>query len=191
MKNILCVLGVCLAITLSGCAKDTRQAAAVSAANGSSLPKSTAIRATTQAQWHSQIRADLKRHMRNRRNLFRYAQVVSDPSVSRGPGNTPYLSVETAPELKPTHRPEGIVTVYLILNRQGKVVRSGVRKSSGHEVLDRGVRQVLGQKRQYPQPPASLEGDRFKFIIPMAFEFPPDPEGEVQPPMYPSSGSFQ
>lgn len=115
------------------------------------------------AQWIAQVRTHI-------------AQSIRYPPGARRRGQT------------------GDVWVTFLLNRQGKVFASRVKKSSGHKSLDLGALQILKGASPFPPPPATVEGRVFQFDIPLIFglEGPaPDLSGEWQPPMYPSSGSFQ
>lgn len=115
------------------------------------------------AQWSEQVRAH-------------FDQFIRYPPRARRRGQT------------------GVVSVFFLLDRQGKVIYSGIRKSSGHEVLDQGALKIPKKASPFPPPPATVKGKVFKFYIPMDFGLKavmPDLSGEWQPPMYPSSGSFQ
>ncbi|MBV1933242.1 MAG: energy transducer TonB [Parvibaculaceae bacterium] len=116
-----------------------------------------------EAQWSAQVRAHFTRFIRYPRQAYRRGET-------------------------------GVVWVDISLDRQGKVIYSRIRKSSGHALLDRGALRVSKRASPFPSPPATVEGKVFKFSIPMNFSFEavmPDLSGEWQPPLYPSSGSFQ
>lgn len=64
---------------------------------------------------------------------------------------------------------EGVVQIGLIINREGRVTVFRITRSSGHEVLDQEVRDMVSRVQPLPRMPASMDQDRI--TINMAIRF--------------------
>lgn len=64
---------------------------------------------------------------------------------------------------------EGVVEVMFRLDRKGRVVQSQVDRSSGHDLLDEAVIQLLDRASPMPLPPEQYSKRSLEFRIPIAF----------------------
>jgi periplasmic protein TonB len=62
-----------------------------------------------------------------------------------------------------------IVTVSLVINRQGKVLSAGVFQSSGDPVFDEAAISTIRRSDPLPRPPAELTDEQFSYVLPMSF----------------------
>ncbi len=62
-----------------------------------------------------------------------------------------------------------IVTVSLVINRQGKVLSAGVFQSSGDPVFDEAAISTIRRSDPLPRPPVELTGEQFSYVLPMSF----------------------
>jgi TonB family protein len=62
-----------------------------------------------------------------------------------------------------------IVTVSLVLNRQGKVLSVGIFQSSGDPAFDEAAISTIRRSDPLPQPPSELRDERFSYVLPMSF----------------------
>jgi periplasmic protein TonB len=62
-----------------------------------------------------------------------------------------------------------IVTVSLVLNRQGKVVSVGIFQSSGDRVFDEAAISTIRRSDPLPRPPSELTDEQFSYTLPMSF----------------------
>lgn len=65
---------------------------------------------------------------------------------------------------------EGIVRLWLSLDRSGRVIESHIVKSSGSSHLDREAMEVLIRASPFPQPPSHVADLAFDFIVPIQFQ---------------------
>lgn len=66
-------------------------------------------------------------------------------------------------------RIEGVAILNFTLARDGSVVSHRIEKSSGSEILDREVEEMLARAAPLPAPPPSLSGDELDFRFPIRF----------------------
>lgn len=62
-----------------------------------------------------------------------------------------------------------IVTVSLVLNRQGKVLSVGIFQSSGDPAFDQAAISTIRRSDPLPRPPAELRDEQFSYVLPMSF----------------------
>jgi TonB family protein len=62
-----------------------------------------------------------------------------------------------------------IVTVSLVLNRQGKVLSVGIFRSSGDTAFDEAAISTIRRSDPLPRPPSELTDEQFSYILPMTF----------------------
>jgi periplasmic protein TonB len=62
-----------------------------------------------------------------------------------------------------------IVTVSLVLNRQGKVLSVGIFQSSGEPAFDQAAISTIRRSDPLPRPPAELRDEQFSYVLPMSF----------------------
>ena len=65
---------------------------------------------------------------------------------------------------------EGVVTVYLTINRDGSLVQSNVSKSSGHKRLDKAVMDMLRKAAPLPKFHDDMNQTQLSINIPIIFE---------------------
>lgn len=66
-------------------------------------------------------------------------------------------------------RRQGTATVRFGIDRQGKLVVSELRSTSGHDSLDREALETLKRVKSFPAPPKALAGETFDFQMPIKF----------------------
>jgi protein TonB len=62
-----------------------------------------------------------------------------------------------------------IVTVSLVLNRQGKVLSVGIFQSSGDPAFDEAAISTIRRSDPLPRPPSELRDEQFSYVLPMSF----------------------
>jgi TonB family protein len=62
-----------------------------------------------------------------------------------------------------------IVTVSLVINRQGKVLSAGIFQSSGDPAFDAAAISTIRRSDPLPPPPSELTDERFSYVLPMRF----------------------
>jgi periplasmic protein TonB len=62
-----------------------------------------------------------------------------------------------------------IVTVSLVINRQGKVLSAGIFQSSGDPVFDGAAISTIRRSDPLPPPPSELTDEQFSYVLPMSF----------------------
>jgi TonB family protein len=75
----------------------------------------------------------------------------------------------TYPRVAQRARLEGTVLVGITIAPDGRVTQVRVRRSSGHDALDRAAVDGLGQVREVPAPPAELEWRTREITLPIAY----------------------
>jgi len=65
---------------------------------------------------------------------------------------------------------EGTVTLFFVVNRQGKVLESYISESSGYKKLDDAVLRMLKQASPLPAFPAEMKQEQLTISIPIAFK---------------------
>lgn len=66
-------------------------------------------------------------------------------------------------------RQQGTVHVRFGIDRNGHLVVSELRSSSGHAVLDQEALETLKRVKTFPTPPKALAGETFEFSMPIKF----------------------
>jgi protein TonB len=66
-------------------------------------------------------------------------------------------------------RIEGVAILHFTLARDGSVISHTIEKSSGSEILDREVEEMLERAAPLPAPPPTLRGDELDFRFPIRF----------------------
>jgi|TARA_R110002073_G_scaffold8371_1_gene46331 protein TonB len=64
---------------------------------------------------------------------------------------------------------EGVVTIQIVVDRQGNVIRRTLVKSSGHDVLDRAAVDLFAIASPLPAPPAELPSSALLMDIPIEY----------------------
>jgi protein TonB len=64
---------------------------------------------------------------------------------------------------------QGTASLYLEMDRQGRVIEFELRRSSGFRILDQEVVQLLHRAEPLPVPPPEIKGERIQFIVPINF----------------------
>jgi protein TonB len=64
---------------------------------------------------------------------------------------------------------KGVVQVAFAIDRQGRVIASSVAQASGFASLDRAAMDTIQKAQPFPPPPVDLQGDEFKFTVPVSF----------------------
>ena len=67
-------------------------------------------------------------------------------------------------------RIEGTVRIYFTIDASGAVLGSGVRKTSGHAVLDRAAEDLIARAQPLPAPPAAFGRRQMTIVAPIQFE---------------------
>jgi protein TonB len=62
-----------------------------------------------------------------------------------------------------------IVTVSLVINRQGKVLSAGIFQSSGDRAFDEAAISTIRRSDPLPPPPSELTDEQFSYVLPMSF----------------------
>jgi TonB family protein len=88
------------------------------------------------------------------------------------------------PELARLSRSEGVVQLFVVIDRQGAVRDARVVRSSGSLLLDGGSVRLLYEAQPFPLPPDELAGDSFEFTIPVRYRLnrPGDAAQQQQSP---------
>jgi TonB family protein len=68
-----------------------------------------------------------------------------------------------------TERKTGTVTVLFVMDRNGKLLSSRVKHSSGHTDLDREALELVVRSQPFPTPPSELPDAKIKLILPVRF----------------------
>lgn len=69
-------------------------------------------------------------------------------------------------------RQEGVVTVWISIDRSGKVISSHLIASSGSELLDKEATEVLARASPLPRPPSKITELAYDFTLPIRFRIP-------------------
>ncbi|MES1950850.1 TonB family protein [Salinisphaera sp. S4-8] len=67
-------------------------------------------------------------------------------------------------------RQEGTVLLYFVMDRNGHVLDWEIRQSSGHELLDEAVRDMIRKADPLPALPASVSMQRLALTVPVRFQ---------------------
>jgi protein TonB len=67
-------------------------------------------------------------------------------------------------------RQEGTVVLYFVMDRSGRVLDWEIRQSSGHELLDEAVRDMIREADPLPALPDSVSMQRLALTVPVRFQ---------------------
>lgn len=67
-------------------------------------------------------------------------------------------------------RQEGVAMLYLVIDRNGRVLDWAIQSSSGHRLLDKAVEQMVMKAQPLPAMPASLHLTQLELMMPVRFE---------------------
>ena len=68
-----------------------------------------------------------------------------------------------------TRREEGIVMLYFVIDRQGRMLESRVEESSGRALLDRAALDMLQRATPLPALPEDMPQARVEMLVPVQF----------------------
>lgn len=63
----------------------------------------------------------------------------------------------------------GTVVISFSINREGRVLGTGLVRGSGHALLDREALDMVRRSQPFPQPTPDIAGSRFSFAVPVSF----------------------
>lgn len=66
-------------------------------------------------------------------------------------------------------RQRGTVAVAFAMDRDGRVLRSSIAKTSGFELLDQAALDMLARASPLPTPPVSVPGNEIELVVPVNF----------------------
>jgi periplasmic protein TonB len=64
----------------------------------------------------------------------------------------------------------GVAELAVSMDREGRVLSSEIVKSSGSAALDQEALATVRRAQPFPVPPAGVDGERFKFNVPVRFD---------------------
>ena len=64
---------------------------------------------------------------------------------------------------------EGECVVRLVIDREGRVLVSGIDTGSGNDMLDKEALAMVGRAAPFPSPPAEVPGYQLEYAIPVVF----------------------
>ena len=67
-------------------------------------------------------------------------------------------------------RQTGSVRVAVTIDREGKLIQSGLLLDSGHPQLNREVIKAVKKASPYPPVPNAISGEKYEFVVPVSFE---------------------
>jgi protein TonB len=73
------------------------------------------------------------------------------------------------PRVAQEQHQQGVVYLRFAIDRQGKVLSSQIKQSSGFELLDDEVLALVQRAQPVPSPPPEVAGDRIELLVPVAF----------------------
>ena len=106
------------------------------------------------------------------------AQQVSETRVARAhPRTASYEQILLAhlernkryPRAARSQRQQGVVLVRFQMDRQGRILSSRLARSSGHDLLDEEVMELLQRAQPLPAPPHSISGTAIELTVPVEF----------------------
>jgi protein TonB len=74
------------------------------------------------------------------------------------------------PKAAREHRESGVVQVSFTIDREGRLLSSNVKKSSGHGLLDEEAIAILKRAQPFPPVPAEVPGQTISMTIPIRFD---------------------
>ena len=73
------------------------------------------------------------------------------------------------PRRAQTRRQQGVVLLYLVIDRNGQVLESRIEESSGYRLLDRATLDMLKRASPLPPMPDDLPRERLELVVPVQF----------------------
>jgi protein TonB len=73
------------------------------------------------------------------------------------------------PRVAQEQRQQGVVYLRFAMDRHGRVTSSQINKSSGFELLDDEVLELIQRAQPLPAPPPEVPGDPISLVVPVAF----------------------
>ena len=73
------------------------------------------------------------------------------------------------PRVAQEQRQQGVVYLRFAMDRHGRVTSSQINKSSGFELLDDEVLDLIQRAQPLPAPPPEVPGDQISLVVPVAF----------------------
>lgn len=108
---------------------------------------------------------------------------LSGSAESSSGGGRPGVSVDYAsilqawledhkeyPRRARSRRQEGVVMLYFVMDRAGHVLEYRIDRSSGHDLLDREVEQMIRRAQPLPPLPAEMTQARLELVVPVQFQ---------------------
>jgi protein TonB len=77
---------------------------------------------------------------------------------------------KTYPRPAQRRRMEGTAYLYFVMDRRGRVLAHRLQRSSGHDLLDREVLDLIQRAQPLPGLPASMSQDRLELVVPIQFQ---------------------
>lgn len=73
------------------------------------------------------------------------------------------------PQAAQQRRQQGVVLLYIVIDRKGRVIDSRIQESSGHRLLDDAALAMLEGAQPLPPIPDDMNKKRLKFVVPVQF----------------------
>ncbi len=73
------------------------------------------------------------------------------------------------PRAAQRHRQQGVVLLYIVMERDGSVIESRIQESSGHRLLDEAALAMLERAQPLPPIPDDIRKERLRFVVPVQF----------------------
>ena len=73
------------------------------------------------------------------------------------------------PRAAQQRRQQGVVLLYIVIDRDGRVIDSRIQKSSGHRLLDDAALAMLERAQPLPPMPDDMGKERLEFAVPVQF----------------------
>lgn len=73
-------------------------------------------------------------------------------------------------EARITHR-QGAPFIRFVIDREGRVITTGLERSSGHPSLDREALALPRRAAPFPRPPEDVRGEAIELVVPVEFFF--------------------
>jgi protein TonB len=73
------------------------------------------------------------------------------------------------PETAQSRREQGVAQVFFSLDRQGRVIDTQLRRSSGVSALDEEALALVRRAQPFPPPPPEWPGERVDLTVPISF----------------------
>ena len=67
------------------------------------------------------------------------------------------------------YRQEGIAYLHFTMNREGQVLAKSIERSAGYALLDDETLALIDRAQPLPKPPAEIQGEVLKFVVPVEF----------------------